>query len=229
VATAWGALSPHAPFTVSPALWEGLGVLLAESGARVTVHWSETQAELDYLQRGEGPLAALLGPSPRTSGLDLLEAAGLLGPRTSLVHGNHPGPGEAARLAAAGVTLVHCPGTHRFFDRSPAPLGAYLDAGVSVALGTDSRASNADLDVRAEMAALRASEPGLAPDAVWRMATEAGARALGLEAGRLSPGARADLAAFEVRGGGAEALLDELTAGTPPVRGTWIAGVGVES
>ena len=112
---------------------------------------------------------------------------------------------------------------------SPAPLGAYLDAGVSVALGTDSRASNADLDVRAEMAALRASEPGLAPDAVWRMATEAGARALGLEAGRLSPGARADLAAFEVRGGGAEALLDELTAGTPPVRGTWIAGVGVES
>lgn len=228
----WGAVSPHAPFTVSPALWEGLGVLLSEAGARATVHWSETEAELDYLLRGEGPLASLLGPSPHRSGLELLEAAGLLGPRTSLVHGNHPAPGEPERLARAGVTLVHCPGTHAFFDRAPAPLEAYLAAGVSVALGTDSLASNSDLDMRAELAALREAHPGLPPQVAWRMATEGGARALGLSAGRLEAGARADLAAFEVHGAttdGPGALLEELTAGRPPVRGTWVAGAEVES
>lgn len=218
-------LSPHAPFTVGRELLGELGRRARDRRLPVAIHWSETEEEVRWLRDGTGPLAELLGESPRTSGLDLIEAAGLLGPDTVLVHGNHPLPGEPERLAAAGVTLVHCPGTHRFFGREPAPLAAYRRAGVALALGTDSRASNEDLDMRREMTLLRASHPSLAPLGVWRMATEGGARALGLDTGRVRVGARADVAAYEVRAESPEAALEELTAGVPAVRGVWIGGI----
>ncbi len=212
-------LSPHAPFTVSPPLFSRLGALAAERRIPVAIHWSETEAEIRWLADGTGPLAALLGESPRCSGLDLIEDAGLLGPRTALIHGNHPSPGEPARIAAAGATVIHCPGTHRFFGRGGAPLRAYLDAGVRLALGTDSLASNGDLDLRREMGWLREAHPDLGPAVVWDMATVGGGQALGLETGRLRPGMRADLVAFTVEGAGLDSILEELTCGLPEVVG----------
>ena len=86
-----------------------------------------------------------------------LERAGLLGSRTALIHANWPGPGEVERVAAAGAMVVHCPGSHAFFDRAPFPLDRYRAAGIPVALGTDSAASNAALDMRREMRLLRNS------------------------------------------------------------------------
>ena len=158
--------------------------------------------------------------------LDLIEEAGLLGPRTALVHGNLPAPGEPERLAATGTSLVHCPGTHRFFGRDPFPLEEYRRAGVNLALGTDSLASNTALDMRREMALLRQAQPGLAPAEVWLMATRGGARALDLQGqvGCLTPGARADLVLFGTESGQADSILDELTAACPPVSRLFLAG-----
>ena len=83
---------------------------------------------------------------------------------------------------------------HRFFDRPPFPLERYRRAGVPVALGTDSLASNQDLDLRQEARLLLEGRPELSPIEVLGMATEGGARALGLvgEVGCLESGARAD-------------------------------------
>lgn len=220
-----GGLAPHAPYTVSPELWRGLGELASRTGLAVTVHWAETAAEVDWLAGRGGPLAGLLGTPPGPTGLELIEAAGLLGPKTSLVHGNLPAPGELARLAAAGCVLVHCPGTHAFFEREPFPLEHYLDAGVCLALGTDSSASNTDLDMRAEMRALRAAHPGIDPGVVWQMATLGSARALGLEVGSLEPGQGADMAWFDVEGVGAQEVLETLTGELPAVLGSWVSGV----
>ncbi|MFT7679552.1 MAG: cytosine/adenosine deaminase-related metal-dependent hydrolase [Planctomycetota bacterium] len=218
-------LAPHAPYTVSPGLWQGLGELATRRELQVTVHWAETEAEVDWLAGRGGPLAGLLGTPPGPSGLDLIEAAGLLGPHTSLVHGNLPAPGEVQRVAQAGSVVVHCPGTHAFFERERFPLEQYQAAGVCLALGTDSSASNVDLDMRAEMRALRRSHAELAPGEVWRMATSAASRALGLEAGCLEPGHAADLAWFAVEGSEAAEVLDFLTGELPEVLGTWISGV----
>lgn len=226
-------LSPHAPHTASPALLRAAAELAAARDLPVAVHWSESAEEVEWLRTGGGALAALLStpPSgPRRSGLDRLAGAGLLGPRTLLVHGNHPARGEPARVAGAGATLVHCPGCHAWFGRAPFPLRRYLDAGVPVALGTDSLASNADLDLRRELALLRAAHPWLAPEAAWAMATLAPARALGLagRAGELVPGAWADLVHHlpegETAGGAASAPLEALAAGRSAVAGVWIAG-----
>lgn len=220
-------LSPHGPHTAGEELLWAVGRRARTTGWPVQVHWAETEAEVSWLRGDGGPLADRLGEPPRCTGLERLERCGLVGPWTSLVHGNHPDPGELERVAAAGATLVHCPGTHAWFERGPAPLGAWRRAGARIALGTDSRASNDDLDLRLELARAREAEPGAPPEEVWEWATRGGARALGLEAevGDLEVGKRADLAAFEageVRDG--VELLELLTAGRPAVRGVWVDG-----
>jgi 5-methylthioadenosine/S-adenosylhomocysteine deaminase len=123
---------------------------------------------------------------------------------------------------------VHCPGTHRFFGRPPVPLEHYRRAGVPVALGTDSPASNEALDMRRELVLLRAAFPRLSPAEAFRMATGNGARALGLQGtiGRLRPGLAADLVAWRLQGSSPELgpVLDELTAGSPSAERVWVAG-----
>ena len=227
-------ITPHAPYTVSPGLLASLARLSKRRRWPACIHWAETLEEVSWLRHGRGPLAALLpsSGSPGRSGLDSIEASGLLAEGLVLVHGNHPRRGDLERIARAGAVLVHCPGTHRFFGREPFPVRKWLDAGVTVALGTDGLSSNVDLDMRLEMSLLRAARPRLDPETVFDMSTRAGARALGLSgrAGEIVPGAHADFCAHRFPGSpellacGSEELLDALTSGTSSVSGAWIAG-----
>ncbi len=223
-ARAQAGLSPHAPYTVSPELLASVRAASAQRLLPLMIHWAETPDERAWLEHGRGPLAALLPRSPRCSGLDLLEAAGLLTRRTALVHGNHPRAAEIERLARRGVTLVHCPGAHAFFARARFPLERYRAAGVPIALGTDSLAGNDALDMRREMALLRAAHPRLDPAAVFEMASAHGARALTLRAGRLRPGAAADAVAWRLAARTRRDALEELTAGLPVPGRVWVAG-----
>jgi imidazolonepropionase-like amidohydrolase len=73
-----------------------------------------------------------------------------------------------------------------------------LDAGVRVALGTDSRASNPDLDLLAEMRHVAGTYGGMNTQAILRMGTLSGAEALGRDAevGSITPGKLANLMAI---------------------------------
>ncbi len=218
--------SPHAPFTVSPALARRVAELAQRRAAPVAVHWSETQEEVEWLRSGGGPLAALLGPSPRRSGLDWLADAGLLRAPLALVHGNHPLRGEPERIARAGAVVVHCPGSHQWFGRAPFDWRRYLRAGCTLALGTDSLASNESLDLRRELRLARAAAPGLELEQLIDAATVGGAQALGQrgQLGELSPGALADFAAYgcrvRSRGEALEALLDRAVG----IESVWVGG-----
>jgi cytosine/adenosine deaminase-related metal-dependent hydrolase len=217
-------LSPHAPFTVSPALLNGLAKLALRRDACVQMHWSETREEVEWMRSGGGPLAPLLGPSPRRSGLELLADAGLLTRRLSLVHANHLLRGEAERLARARATVVHCPGSHAWFERAPFPWRRYRAAGVRVALGTDSWASNDDLDLRRELRLASRAHSWLPPEELWAAATTAGARALGLESlvGALRPGLCADWIVVRSAAATARRAMESLCGAEAPVEQTWI-------
>lgn len=217
-------LSPHAPFTVSRELLAGVAALAKRRRAHVAVHWSETENELAWLERGDGPLAPLLGPSPRRRGLELLDEAGLLGPGLALVHGNHPHADEPRRLAERGVSIVHCPGCHAWFGRARFPFEVYERRRVRIALGTDSLASNLELDMRGELSRFAASGFGVRPARIFRMATSDAAAALGLgdEVGELAPGRAADFVAFAP--GERARPFEHLVHARPRVLGVWIAG-----
>jgi len=227
-------LSPHAPHTVSRALLRGLGA--RRRALPVQVHWSETPDEVEWLAAGTGPFAPLLGPSPRITGLQALAAAGLLD-GASLVHGNHPLVGEPELVARAGASIVHCPGTHRFFGRDPFPWAQYRRAGVNLALGTDSLASNDRLDPLGELAVARQALPEVEPAELYDAATRGAARALGLggRVGEITVGASADLVAYALLDGAAPggqqpaaALFDAFTAGGVDVESVWIGATLAE-
>ena len=221
------ALSPHAPYTVSDDLLLAVAEIARQRNLPLAMHFNETPEERQWAEQGSGPFERLVGPNRhKASSLDRVAAAGLLGPNTALVHANDVTAAERARIAASGAAVVHCPGAHAFFARSPFPLEDWLDAGVPLGLGTDSAAGNETLDAQREVVLARASAPGLAPERFLQLATSGSARAVGLESrlGRLVPGALADLAAWELPGGDPAQLSDAFTASRRQPRAVWVGG-----
>jgi cytosine/adenosine deaminase-related metal-dependent hydrolase len=183
-------LAPHAPHTTSEPLLRALAGRSAAAREPVSIHVAESAAEVDLLRDGCGDFAALfrerggLGDAWRAPGatpVEQLDRLGLLTPRTLAVHCVRLLQQDVSRLQARGVRVVTCPRSNAYLGVGRAPLPQLLGRGIPVALGTDSLASAPDLDLFAEMAALRREHPGLTPAAVLRMATLNGAAALGLD------------------------------------------------
>ena len=116
-----------------------------------------------------------------------LDRLGLLHSRLIADHVVHVNAAEIARLAEAGVRVVHNPESNMKLASGCAPVSAMLRQGVTLALGTDGCASNNNLDMFQEMDTAAKLEKVMVQDptvmparAVLEMATLGGARALGL-------------------------------------------------
>ena len=206
-------VSPHAPYTVGPALWRALDAH-PDLGARPwATHLAESPEETALLASGDGGLAELFRragfraarwPDGGGSPVARLAAAGALREGLIAAHCVQLEPGDPERLAASGVGVAHCPQSNARLRCGRAPLERLAAAGAAVGLGSDSPGSAGAYDLRAEARACAlvhgaaGHEP---PDAaaLLRLATLGGARALGLEdrVGSLSAGKRADLVAFD--------------------------------
>ena len=215
-------LSPHAPYSVSKPLFAAA----AAASRHLSIHCAETAEEQRFLNVGDGPFADLLRAlgrlpddfqAPGVGAVRWLERLGLLRASTQLVHCQELEPGDIEIIARARCPVVVCPGTIAWFGRTPPPLEQFLRAGISVGLGTDSRASNATWSLRRALADAAQIWPGIAPERLLGMATAGGARALSQPGiGRFCVGGRADLLAVPARHDRAvdhvEALVaDELT------------------
>ncbi len=198
-------VSPHAPYSVSRALVDRVVAVADGHGRPLAVHLAETLEELAFLRHGIGPLRELLKRSgaddpsfqPDGSATAFLKRLEVTRAPLLLVHCNYLRP----RDVPAGAFVVYCPTAHTFFKHPEHPVLEMLEEGVRVALGSDSAASGDTLDVLSETQHLARMRPDVQARAVFRMATEWGARALGFEAGALAPGRLADLAAFAPAGG----------------------------
>src|SRR5207237_8107735 len=100
-----------------------------------------------------------------------------------------------AHVAAAGAARVHGAGAKRRLAGATAPVRAWLDAGVNVAIGLDSNSRADPPDIFDELrAALEAASDGLSQRDVLRLATTGGAYALGRnDLGRLETGYAANI------------------------------------
>ena len=193
-ATCRAGASPHAPYSVRSSLF----FAAATRGVPVAVHLAETLAEQELLAHHRGPFVSFLRD------LDVWDPEGLaehadhvlrllngLSP-TLIVHGNYL---SSAAAIPPNASLVYCPRTHAAFGHPPHPFREFLARGVRVAVGTDSLASNPDLDVLAKIRFLHRLYPDMPGGALLRMATLSGAEALGWadETGSLTLGKSADL------------------------------------
>ena len=73
------------------------------------------------------------------SPIELLDRTGFLGPRTSIVHGIHVSPRDVELLARSGAIVVTCPTTEGNLGDGYFPAMSYREAGVRLALGSDSQ------------------------------------------------------------------------------------------
>jgi formimidoylglutamate deiminase len=92
------------------------------------VHAHEQPRELEECRAEHG-----LSP------VELLDRTGFLGPRTSVVHGIHVEPADVRRLAESGAIVVSCPTTEGSLGDGHFPALTYRDAGVRIAIGSDSQ------------------------------------------------------------------------------------------
>ncbi len=200
-------VSPHAPYSVSAAVYHAC----AELGLPVATHISESESEVRYLLDGGGAWETIpwLVDPPGTTGTRLLAREGLLGPHVLAAHCVVVEPEEIALLAEHDVAVAHCPRSNAYVGCGIAPLRELRRAGLRVGVGTDGVSSTPSHDyfdeLRAVVMMARARERR--PDAMTaaealELATLGGARALRLEAevGSLVPGKRADLAVVSVEG-----------------------------
>ena len=188
--------APHAPYSVSNDPLAHIATLAEELDIPIHIHLHETEHEIaESLQK--------FGMRP----LQRLEQLGLLTPRLVSAHMTHLNEAEIASYAEVGAHVVHCPESNLKLASGFCPLQKLLDAGINVALGTDGAASNNDLDMFGEMRTAALLAKGVANDAVagkaqaiLRMATINGARALGLDEhiGSLEQGKAADLIAVNL-------------------------------
>jgi cytosine/adenosine deaminase-related metal-dependent hydrolase len=192
-------LSPHAPYTVRGSLFRACFALAGQRRLPLAVHLAETRDEMDLLRGHPSSLSAFLagigawaddGALVRSCD-EVLSGVGDL-PAVVLAHGNYLDP---ASPLPSGAGVVYCPRTHAHFRHPEHPFRELLARGVRVALGTDSRASNPDLDLLAEARFVHQLYPQFPCAALLRMATLAGAEVLGWgdTAGSLSAGKSADL------------------------------------
>lgn len=204
-------VSPHAPYTVSDALYSAVAEYALRERLPVATHIAESEPERQLVEEAVGPFADGLrrrGISVNRRGrtsVALLDQTGVLKAHPLLIHCVRLDRDDIDTIATSRSPVAHCPVSNAKLGHGTSPLLELLDAGVTVGIGSDSVASSNRMDMlgegRAAALAQRARvgrhDALCAKDALF-LATLGGARALGLdqEIGSLEVGKSADLAAF---------------------------------
>lgn len=196
-------LSPHAPYTVHPELFHNLIDLAKKQCVPVAMHLAESPSELEMLNSRSGAMvqfltalnlwdSSILGSTRNV--MPYLERLAEL-PHSLAVHCNYLTDEEHRYLCQnPHVAVVYCPRTHQYFGHSVHPWRSLKEQGATVVLGTDSRASNPDLNLLKEVQFV-AKASGVPLHSVLPMVTTESAGCFGLDADdyRIRVGGKANL------------------------------------
>jgi guanine deaminase len=185
------ALGPSIPHHCSDEFLRACRDLAREQGIGMQMHVAESR------------LQALVAPKVYGESLVAhLDREKLLGPDFCVAHGVWLTDEDRKRLADAGASVSHNPGSNLKLGSGVADMRRMLAAGINVAVGTDGTASSDNLNAfEAMRLACYLSRAKDHPVEQWisarealYAATEGGAKALGLDkVGRIEKGWKADL------------------------------------
>ncbi len=221
------AFAPHAPYTVSDGSLQKIAMLANELDLGIHMHVHETADEIEQAIQADGKRP-----------LQRLDELHLLSPALQAVHMTQLTADEIRHVAETGTTVIHCPESNMKLASGICPVNALQQAGVNVALGTDSASSNNDLDMFMEMRSAALLAKITTRDATvlpayeaLKMATINGARALGIEqlTGSICRGKSADIIAVNFDTIEATPMYDPVShlvycCSRDQVTDVWVAG-----
>jgi len=192
---AWAGVAPHSIRAVPLDYLKPIINFANERDLPVHMHVAEQPAEV----------SACIQEYVR-SPVALLDTEGLLSKRFTAVHAIHVTPKAIASLKNAGAIVCACPTTERNLGDGVVPVDAYFDAGVRVALGSDSQiqidlledARELEYHLRLQKTARNVLAPADDDSSsalarrLFECATISGAESIGFNGGKLEPGAPAD-------------------------------------
>lgn len=206
-------ISPHAPYSVSAALYEKAAKFALDQKLDVAIHTAESRDETSLLKNKTGAFAESLTArgiefsAPGCSTIKYFDQLGVLETSLLLIHCVTVDDQDIELIARHHARIAHCPKSNAKFGHGIAPLEKFKQAGITVGLGSDSVASNntCDLIEEARFASLlhrsiARNAALLSPEEMLRMMTIDGARALGLDAkvGSLEATKQADLTVIDL-------------------------------
>ena len=188
-------LAPHAPYTCDEGFQREIAAEAKRIGLPINTHLSESLAEIDTIKERYG-----------CSPIELADRAGLLSDTSVAAHCVQLTDADIGILARRGVHVVTNPVSNLKLANGVAPVPKMLQAGVKVALGTDSAASNNSLNMFRDLGTLALIHKGVNHDAQavsaregFAIATKNGALAMGrADIGEIKPGNAADLAILDL-------------------------------
>ena len=167
-------VAPHS-VRACPRDWlEELGRYAAEHELPLHVHADEQPREIEecLAEHGVRPI-------------ELLDACGCLGPRTTVVHATHADGHELDLLAAAGARVCACPTTEANLGDGFLPVERLLHRGIGLCIGSDSNVRIDPLEELRELDGIARRQSGrrdvFAVDDLLAIGSVGGASALGLE------------------------------------------------
>jgi 5-methylthioadenosine/S-adenosylhomocysteine deaminase len=188
--------APHAPYTVADESFIRVRELSEKMGLKINLHLHETMDEINQslTQYQKRPIKRL-------------HDLGLLSSQLMAIHCANLNEEDLAIIRATHLNIVHCPESNLKLASGKCPVETLQSFGINVALGTDSVASNNDLDMITEMRAANFLAKSISMNPVsmsakqaLQLATINGAKALGMdnEIGSLTLGKAADFIAIDL-------------------------------
>jgi aminodeoxyfutalosine deaminase len=202
-------LAAHAPYSTSPGLIQAVKGWDRDRCLPFSIHAAETREELEFLQDGTGFFRELLPTlgrwvpawqAPGMSPVAYLDHLGVLDELTLLVHAVHLDESDWSTVAQRGCSVCFSPRSNAHLQVGRPSIETAVELGIPMALGTDSLASNRDLNLFHEAAYVLDHFPLLSPQQVLHMATLGGARVLlqDQDFGSIETGKRAALLAVQL-------------------------------
>jgi len=221
------AFAPHAPYSVSDEPLQRIQMLADELNAPIHMHVHETIDEINLGMEHH-----------QCRPIERLNRLGLLSPSLMAIHMTQLSDEDIRLVAETGTQVVHCPQSNLKLAAGFCPLQKLVENNINVALGTDSAASNNNLDMLNEMQTAALLAKGVSGNAealpalqALKMATINGAKALGLdsETGSLQVGKSADITAIDMNRPGTEPVYNPISqlvyaSQSADVSDVWIAG-----
>ena len=181
---------PHSIYTTSIELLERVRREADKYKVGIHIHMNETMKEINDCKENY----------QNKRPFELLDDIGILGPDIVAAHVIWLDQNEIDLIRKYNVKVSHNPCSNMKLASGAAPIGELLKQNICVGLGTDGASSNNNLDMFDEMkfAALLQKVSTLNPklatsDEVINMATYNGAKALGIDAGSIEVGKKADI------------------------------------